>query len=135
MRIKSEQLHHKSPTRHLIVNKLFKWGMCMFLFASVPFQGDSACVSVCVCVRAHERAHARRRTSFTASEVITHHPTRDQFLALSGTRVLFNVINVMYAWFNMRFVSSLMLTVEHHQCLPAMRRLMLMTPAVSCGEG
>lgn len=59
-----------------------------------------------------------------------HYPTRDQCLTLSSTRVLlFNVINVMYAWFHMRFVSSLMLTVEHHQYLPAMSQLLLMTPA------
>lgn len=49
------------------------------------------------------------------------HPQRDQCLALSSDRVLlFNVINVMYAWFHMHFVSSLMLTIKHHQCLPAM---------------
>lgn len=86
----------------------------MLVFAFVPVEGAvCACMCVCACVRVW------LGTSSTASEVIMHYPTRDQFLALSSTRVLFNVINVMYAWFNMRFVSSLMLTVEHHQCLPA----------------
>ena len=85
-----------------------------------------ACVCACMCV------YVCLCTSFTTSGVIMHYPTRDQCLALSSTRVLlFNVINVMYAWLHMRFVSSLMLTVEHHQCLPAMSQRLLMTPAFS----
>lgn len=66
------------------------------------------------------------------SKVIAHYPTRDQCLALSSTLVLlFNVINVMYAWLHMHFVSSLMLTIKHHLCLPAMSKHLLMTPALS----
>lgn len=53
----------------------------------------------------------------------------DQCLALSSDWVLFHVINVMYAWFHMRFVSSLMLSAKRHQCPPATSRLQLTTPA------
>lgn len=70
-------------------------------------------------------------TSFT-SGVIMLYPPRDQRLALSSTRVLlFNVINVMYAWLHMSFVSSLMLTIKHHQCLPAKWQHLLMTELFS----
>lgn len=85
------------------------------------------CVYVCLC------------TSSTTSGVIMHYPTRDQCLALSSTRVLLlNVITVMYAWLHMHFVSSVMLTVQHDQCLPAISQHLLMTPAFSSthhGEG
>ena len=80
------------------------------------------CVSVCVC----------ECMCLCVSGVIMHYTARDQCLALSSSRVLlFNVVNVMYAWLHMRFVSSLILTVEHHQCLPAMSQHLLMTPVFS----
>lgn len=84
------------------------------------------------CVRAWTCLCVWLCTSSTTSGVIMHHPTRDQCLALSSTRVLlFNVINVMYAWLHMRFVSSLVLTVKQGQCLPAIRQHLLMTPVFS----
>lgn len=99
--------------------KLFKCRLCMYV--SLCFANSSCiCLCMCVCICTISRA----------SGVIIHYPTRDQCLALSSTRVLlFNVINVMYAWFHMRFISSSVLTIEHHQCLPAMSQLFLMTPA------
>lgn len=103
--------------------------VCVFTCACVKVT-SLVCVGVCVCVCMH--VYVCLWTSFTMSGVIMHYPARDQCFALSSSRVLlFNVINVTYAWLHMRFVSRLMLTVEHHQCLPAMSQHLLMTPVFS----